>query len=392
MEQAYLDNNATAPLLPAVFEAMRPYFGERFGNPSSAHRRGREAHQAVEEARERVAALLGASPKEIVFTSGGSEGDTTAILGLVSPGDHVITSAIEHHAVLKSCKRLERAGTEVTYLAPDASGRVNPAAVRAALRPATRLVSVMMANNETGVLQPVEEIGWIAAEAGAWFHTDAVQAAGKVPVDVARIGCALLTISGHKLHGPPGVGAQYVRRGTFPRPLIYGGPQERGFRAGTENLPAIVGLGVAASLSVEWLASGAAAEMAAQRDRIERTVLDSIPQSRVNGAGAPRVPNTTSLLFPGISAKALVLALDLDGISVSTGSACSTESSEPPYVLRAMGLRPEDAYATIRCSLGKQTTSAEVGHFLRCLAGAVAHLRAISPSWTPGSAGKCPGA
>ncbi|HET6436412.1 MAG TPA: cysteine desulfurase family protein [Anaeromyxobacter sp.] len=392
MEEAYLDNNATAPLLPAVFEAMRPYFGERFGNPSSAHRRGREALAAVEEARERVAALVGASAQEIVFTSGGSEGDTTAILGLVSPGDHVITTSIEHHAVLRSCKRLERVGTEVTYLPVEANGRVDPEAVRAALRPTTRLVSVMMANNETGVLQPVEEIGRIAAEAGVSFHTDAVQAAGKVPVAVGRLGCALLTISGHKLHGPPGVGAQYVRRGTFPRPLIHGGPQERGFRAGTENLPAIIGLGVAASLAVEWLAAGAAAEMAAERDRIERTVLERIPASRVHGAGAPRVPNTSSLLFEGISGKALVLGLDLDGICVSTGSACSTGSSEPPYVLRAMGLRPEQAYATIRCSLGKQTTSAEVDHFLRSLPGAVAHLRALSPSWSDGSGGQARGA
>ncbi len=381
MELAYLDNNATAPLLPEVLEAMRPYFGERFGNPSSPYQRGREARAAIEQARERVAALLGAAPSEIVFTSGGSEGDTAAILGLVSPGDHVVTTAIEHHAVLRSCKRLERAGVEVTIVPVLPDGQVDPQAVRAALRPGTRLVSVMTANNETGVLQPVEAIGRIAAEAGAWFHTDAVQAAGKVPVDVGRIGCALLTISGHKLHGPPGVGALYVRTGTFLRPLVQGGPQERGFRAGTENLPGIVGLGAAASAAQRWLASGAPAELAAQRDRIERTVLDRIPLSRVNGAGAPRVPNTTSLLFPGISGRALVLELDLDGICVSTGSACGTGSSEPPYVLRAMGLEPRDAYATIRCSLGKQTTAAEVDAFLRFLPDAVARLRAISPSW-----------
>ncbi len=392
MELAYLDNNATAPLLPAVFEAMRPYFGERFGNPSSAHQRGREAHAAVELARERVAALLGAAPPEIVFTSGGSEGDTAALLGLVSPGDHVVTTAIEHHAVLGSCKRLERTGIEVTYLPVDASGRVAAGAVQAALRPRTRLVSVMTANHVTGVLQPVEESGRIAAEAGVAFHTDAVQAVGKVPVDVGRVGCALLTLSGHKLHGPPGVGALYVRRGTFPRPLILGGPQERGFRAGTENLPGIVGLGAAAALAAEWLAAGAAAELAGLRDRIERTVLERIPASRVNGAGAPRVPNTSSLLFEGISGKALVLALDLDGICVSTGSACSTGASEPPYVLRAMGLRPEDAYATIRCSLGKQTTAAEVDALLRYLPDAVARLRAISPTWPGKHGGAAPGA
>jgi len=384
MEEAYLDNNATAPLLPEVFEAMRPYLAEKFGNPSSAHGRGREARVALELARERVARLIGASPQEIVFTSGGSEGDTAAILGLVSPGDHVITSAVEHHAVLRSCRRLERSSVEVSYLPVDAEGRVDPGAVRAALRPSTRLVSVMMANNETGVLEPVEEIGQIACEAGLWFHTDAVQAAGKVPVDVARLRCHLLTLSGHKLHGPTGVGALYLRRGTFLRPLILGGPQERGFRAGTENLAGIVGLGAAASLAIAWLAAGRAAHMAALRDRLERTVQERVPSSRVNGAGAARVPNTSSFVFSGISGKALASALDLDGICVSTGSACSAETAEPPYVLRAMGLSPEDAYATIRCSLGKQTTSAEVDRLIHHLPGAVERLRAMSPLWRRG--------
>jgi len=382
VETAYLDNNATAPVLPEVLEAMQPYLGERFGNPSSPYGRGREARAAMETARERVARLLGARAHEVVFTSGGSEGDTAALLGLVTRGDHVITSAVEHHAVLNSCRFLERTGVEVTYLPVDRAGRVDPAAVRAALRPSTRLVSVILASNETGVLQPIEEIGRIAAEADVWFHTDAVQAAGKVPVDVARIRCDLLTLSGHKLHAPLGSGALYVRSGTFLRPLVQGGPQEHGFRAGTENLPAIVGLGVAAELAAAWLAGPSPAAMASERDRLERTVLEQVPGARVNGAGAPRIPNTTSLVLPGVAGKSVVAALDLEGIAASTGSACSTGSSEPPHVLVAMGLPLEEAYATVRFSLGKQTRPAEVDQLLRCLPPVVARLREVSPVWS----------
>jgi cysteine desulfurase len=381
MERAYLDNNATAPLLPEAFEAMRPYFSDRFGNASSPHERGRLARAALEEARGKVARLLGALPEEIVFTSGGSEGDTAALLGLVSPGDHVVSCAVEHHAVLQSCKRLQRLGVEVTLLPVDGRGLVDPDAVRAALRPATRLVSVMAASNETGVLQPVEEIGRIAAEADVWFHTDAVQAAGKVPLDVARLRCDLLTLSGHKLHGPQGTGALYVRRGTFLRPLIQGGPQEHGLRAGTENLPGAVGLGAAAEAAAAWLSTGRAQEMAALRDLLERATLDAVERCRANGAGAPRVPSTTSLSFDGVSGKALVAELDLQGICASTGSACTSGGSEPPYVLVAMGLRAEQAYSTVRFSLGKQNSAAEIAHVLRCLPAAVARLRALSPAW-----------
>jgi cysteine desulfurase len=364
-----------------VFEAMRPYFSDRFGNASSPHERGRQARAALEEAREKVARLLGALPEEIVFTSGGSEGDTAALLGLVSPGDHVVSSAVEHHAVLQSCKRLQRLGVEVTLLPVDGRGLVDPDAVRAALRPATRLVSVMAASNETGVLQPVEQIGRIAAEADVWFHTDAVQAAGKVPLDVARLRCDLLTLSGHKLHGPQGTGALYVRRGTFLRPLIQGGPQEHGLRAGTENLPGAVGLGAAAEAAAAWLSTGRTQEMAALRDLLELTTLGAVERCRANGAGAPRVPSTTSLSFDGVSGKALVAELDLQGICASTGSACTSGASEPPYVLMAMGLRAEQAYSTVRFSLGKQSTAAEIGHVLRCLPAAVARLRALSPVW-----------
>ncbi len=381
MDKAYLDNNATAPLLPEAFEAMRPFFFEKFGNASSLYERGHQAHLALEQARGRVARLLGASPQEIVFTSGGTEGDTMAILGLVSPGDHVITTAIEHHAVLHSCERAEALGAQVTRVEIGGDGQVNPDDVRAALRPNTRLISVMMANNETGVVQPVEAIGRIAAEADVLFHTDAVQAAGKLPIDVARIQCHLLTLSGHKLHAPLGVGALYVRKGTLLRPLLQGGAQEHGMRAGTENLPGIVGLGVAAELAVEWFVAGKAAKLASLRDRLERTAIAKIEHTRVNGGSAPRVPNTTNLGFEGIAGKSLVVALDLKGICASTGSACSAGSSAPPYVLMAMGLSAEQAYGAVRFSLGKQTTEQEIDHVLECLPDAVAQLRAVSPVW-----------
>src|ERR1700687_2288492 len=251
MRRIYFDNNATTPLLPEIFEAMRPYLLESFGNASSIHQRGQQARAAVENARGLVAGLLGARPSEVVFTSGGTEGDNLALFGLVEAGDHVISSTIEHHAVLNSCKRLEEMGVAVTYVPCDANGTVRPEDGRAALRPETKLISVMMANNETGVLQPVDEIGAIAREADVYFHTDAVQAAGKVAIDVERIGCDLLTVAAHKMHGPQGVGALFVRRAVRLRPLLVGGRHERGRRAGTENLAGIVGMGRAAELSME---------------------------------------------------------------------------------------------------------------------------------------------
>src|SRR5574337_1085947 len=271
MHRVYLDNNATTPVLPEVLEAMRPYFTEQFGNASSIHHHGQETRAAVERARESVAALLGCRPAEVVFTSGGTEADNLAIFGLLKPGEHFITSTIEHHAVLNSGKRLQEMGCEVTYVPVDGRGLVNPDDVRRALRPNTRLVSLMMANNETGVLQPVEEIGLIAAKADVYFHTDAVQAGGKVPIDVKRIGCDLLSISGHKMHAPQGTGALFVRKGRLLHPLFYGGNHERSRRAGTEDVPGIVGLGKAAELAVAALAGGEMERLGALRDRIEPT-------------------------------------------------------------------------------------------------------------------------
>jgi len=381
MRRVYLDNNATAPLLPEVYEAMQPYLLEKFGNASSIHQQGQQARAAVEQARDRVAQLLGARPAEIVFTSGGTEGDNLAIFGLLSPGDHMITSTVEHHAVLYSAKRLEALGVEVAYLPVDAQGLVDPDDLRAALRPNTRLISVMMANNETGAVQPVEEIGRIAAEAGVSFHTDAVQAAGKVPIDVARIRCDLLSISAHKLHGPQGVGALFVRKGTLLNPLFYGGRHERGRRAGTENVPGIVGLGKSASLASEWLASGGAEKMAAMRDRFERQILNAVEATRVNSGAVVRTPNTSNIVFDCIEGEALVIALDLKGVSVSTGAACSSGAVEPSHVLTAMGLTPDQARASIRFSLGKQTTEDDLNFVLEQVPAAVAKLRELSPVW-----------
>jgi cysteine desulfurase len=379
MRRVYFDNNATTPVLPEVFEAMRPYFGEHFGNASSIHHHGQETRAAVERARESVAALLGCRPSEIVFTSGGTEADNLAIFGLVHPGDHVITSTIEHHAVLNSCKHLEASGCAVTYVPGDGRCLVDPNDVRRALRPNTKLITIMMANNETGVLQPVEEIGKVAAEADVYFHTDGVQAAGKVPIDVQRIGCDLLSISGHKMHAPQGVGALYVRKGTILQPMLYGGSHERSRRAGTENVPGIVGLGKAAELAREALEREDLAKMTAMRDHIQQTVLGAIEATGVNGEGAPRVPNTTNIFFDHIEGEALVIALDLKGLAVSTGAACSSGAIEPSHVLTAMGLRPDRARASLRFSLGKQNTTEEVEFALSLIPQTVARLRELSP-------------
>lgn len=379
MRRVYLDNNATTPLLPEVFEAMRPYFAEQFGNASSIHHHGQETRAAVERSRESVAVLLGCRPSEIVFTSGGTEGDNLAISGLARAGDHVISSTIEHHAVLNSCKHLEAIGCEVTYVPVDGRGLVDPDDVRRALRPNTKLVTIMMANNETGVLQPVEEIGKIAAEADIYFHTDAVQAAGKVPIEVKRTGCDLLSISGHKLHAPQGVGALYVGKGTMLQPMFYGGSHERSRRAGTENVPGIIGLGKAAEIAREALQRGDLAQMVAMRDRIERTILSEVEATGVNGEGAPRVPNTTNIHFDYIEGEALVIALDLKGLAVSTGAACSSGAIEPSHVLTAMGLPPEIARASLRFSLGKQNTPEDVQFALDLVPQTVARLRELSP-------------
>ena len=384
MRRVYLDNNATTPVLPEVLTAMQPYFGEHFGNASSIHHHGQETRAAVERARESLASLVGCRASEIVFTSGGTEGDNLAIFGLVNfglsnPGQHVITSAIEHHAVLNSCKHLEAVGCEVTYVPVDGRGQVDPDDVRRALRPNTRLITIMMANNETGVLQPVEEIGKVAADADAYFHTDAVQAAGKVVIDVRRIGCDLLSISGHKMHAPQGVGALYVKKGTGLRPMLHGGSHERSRRAGTENVPGIVALGKAAELARKAFARGDLDRMSGLRDRLEQTILGEVEATGVNGQTAPRVPNTTSVHFDGSDGEALVIALDLKGLAVSTGAACSSGAIEPSHVLIAMGLRPEQARGSLRFSLGKQSTSEDVEFALSLVPQTVARLRELSP-------------
>jgi cysteine desulfurase len=379
MHQVYFDNNATTPLLPEVFEAMRPYFLEKFGNASSIHQQGQHARSAVEQAREHVAELLNCRPAEIVFTSGGTEGDNLALFGLAKPGDHIITSAIEHHAVLNSCHRLGEMGCTVTYLPVDGRGLVDPDDVKRALRPETKLISIMFANNETGVLQAVNEIGKIAAEADIYFHTDAVQAAGKVPIDVKEIACDLLTISAHKFHGPQGTGALFVRKGTLLQPLAYGGRHERSRRAGTENLAGIVGLGKAAEIASRGFADGSVAQLAALRDQLETSVLGNIEQVAVNGGGAARTPNTANISFDYIEGEAMVIALDLKGLSVSTGAACSSGAIEPSHVLTAMGLSADRARGSIRFSLGKQNTAEDVEFALDLIPQVVSRLREISP-------------
>jgi cysteine desulfurase len=379
MRRVYFDNNASTPVLPEMFEAMRPYFGEHFGNASSIHHHGQETRAAVERARESVAGLLGCRAAEIVFTGGGTEADNLAIFGLAGSGDHVITSTIEHHAVMNACKHLESEGCAVTWVPVDGKGQVDPGDVRRALRPNTKLITIMMANNETGVLQPVEEIGRIAAEADVYFHTDAVQAAGKVPLDLKRIGCDLLSISGHKIHGPQGIGALFVRKGTILKPMLYGGRHERSRRAGTENVAGIVGMGKAAELALAALERGDLKEMAGLRDRIQQTILNEVEATGVNGEGAPRVPNTTNIYFDYIEGEALVIALDLKGLAVSTGAACSSGAIEPSHVLTAMGLRPDRARASLRFSLGKQNTAEEVDFALDLVPATVARLRELSP-------------
>jgi cysteine desulfurase len=379
MRRVYLDNNATTPVLPVVFEAMQAYFGEHFGNASSIHHHGQETRAAVERARESVAVLLGCRASEIVFTSGGTEGDNLAVFGLTEPGQHVISSTVEHHAVLNSCKHLEASGREVSYVPVDGRGQVDPDDVRRALRPNTRLITIMVANNETGVLQPVEEIGKVAAEADVYFHTDAVQAAGKVAIDVKRIGCDLLSISGHKMNAPQGVGALYVRKGTTLRPMLHGGSQERSRRAGTENVPGIVALGKVAELAREALVRGDLEQISRMRDRLEQTILDEVEATAVNGQGAPRVPNTSSIFFDCIEGEALVIALDLKGLAVSTGAACSSGAIEPSHVLTAMGMAPQRARGSLRFSLGKQNTSEDIEFALSLILPTVARLRELSP-------------
>jgi cysteine desulfurase len=376
VRRIYLDANATTPLRPEVLEAMRPFLVEQFGNASSIHQEGQRARSAVEQARASVARLLECRPAEIVFTSGGTESDNLAIFGSVRAGDHVLTSRVEHHAVLHAVERLGDRGVEVEFLPVDAQGVVAVEDVRRALRPNSRLISVMLANNETGVLQPVEEIGRIAREAGIRFHVDAVQAAGKMAIDVHSLGCDLLSISGHKMHGPQGTGALFVRRGTRLEPLFAGGAHERQRRAGTENVAGIVGLGKAAECALEGLRNGEMERIRGLRDRLEIGLLEQA--SGVNGGGTPRVPNTSNLWFETLDGEALVIALDLQGLAVSSGAACSSGASEPSHVLLAMGISPERARGSLRLSLHRQTTEEEIARTIELISSQVARLRELS--------------
>ena len=383
MSRIYLDNNASTPVRPEVLEAMLPYFGEHFGNASSVHAFGQEAKGAVEDARAQVAALLNATPGEIVFTSGGTESDNIGVIGgakaLPFKGRHIIVSAIEHDAVRHAADALEREGYTVTRVAPDARGVVSAESVAAAIRPDTALVSVMAANNETGVAQPVAEIGAVCATRGVAFHVDAVQAAGKIPIDVQAWQATLATIAGHKFYGPKGVGALYVKRGFKPVPLQFGGEHEKGRRPGTENVPAIVGLGKASELAREELDQNGP-RIGRLRDRLETGLLERVPGVVRHGQGAPRVPNTSHLSFVGAEGEHLILSLDMKGVAVSSGAACKAGSSHPSHVLLAMGVPREIAQAAVRFSLGRCSTEQEIDRVLEIVPAVVQKLRAASPA------------
>ncbi|GAC1431468.1 MAG: cysteine desulfurase NifS [Acidobacteriaceae bacterium] len=394
MQRIYMDANATTPVLPEVVEAMRPFWSETFGNASSIHQPGQSARAAVDHARESIARLLHCRPAEIVFTSGGTESDNLALFGLLTAAPsgepaHLITSAIEHEAVLQAAHALAERGVETTFLPCTPQGVVEPSSLKAALRPNTRLVSVMLANNETGVIQPIRELADAAHAAGALFHTDAVQAAGKLPLDVAGLGCDLLSLSGHKMYAPQGTGVLYVRRTVRLAPIFFGGRHERGRRAGTENVPGVVGLGRAADLARDWLEGNpsahtgtrSAAELATLRDRLEQGILSRLEDAGINGAHAPRVANTTNLYFDHLDAEALVIALDLKGLAISGGSACQSGATEPSHVLTAMGLDEARARASIRISLTRFTTTDEIDRAIELVRTAVSRLRELSPTW-----------
>lgn len=378
----YFDHNATTPMHPAALEAMTRALRETFGNASSVHTFGQQAKAALDEARARVAALVGGEPAEVVFTSGGTEADNFALRGAAEALEprgrrHIVTSAIEHEAVLNTCRALERRGWRVTFVQPTQAGVVEPEAVIAALDDETAIVSVMHANNETGVVQPIAEIAAAARRVGAVMHTDAVQSAGKIPVDVRELGVDLLSLSAHKIGGPKGVGALWIRRGTRLVPILTGGRHERNRRAGTENVPGIVGFGVAAEIARTELAEYAT-RVAALRDRLEQGVLAAVPGAHVNGEGAPRVPNTSNVSFDRVEAESLLIGLDLEGIAVSTGSACSSGSLEPSHVLRAMRLPQGRTQSAIRFSLGTSNTDAEVDRLLAVLPKLVEKLRSLT--------------
>ena len=387
MASIYLDHNATTPVRSEVFDAMEPFFRDRFGNASSIHRYGQAARAAVEEARARVAGLVNARPGEIYFTSGGTESDNLAIKGAAyarrTRGRHIVTTNIEHSAVLNSCAFLEREGFEVTYLPVDEYGRVDAVQVEDALTGQTILISIMHANNEIGTVQPVGEIGRIARARGVCFHTDAVQSAGKLPVDVEAMGADLLSLSGHKIYGPKGVGAIYIRKGVEIEPTAHGGHHENDVRSGTENTVGIVGLGKAAELAAEERESEYR-HLSGMRDALEARIRVEIEGVRVNGHPERRLPGTLNVSFPGAEGESLIMSLDLAGIAVSTGSACTSGAIEPSHVLLALGRDPRTALGSVRFSFGRDNTMGDVDCVMGSLPGIVARLREVSAAQVPG--------
>ncbi len=376
----YMDHSATTAVDPAVAGAMLPYFSEKYGNPSSLYSIGREARRAIEEARLKVADLIGAKKEEIIFTGSGTESDNLAIKGTAyrnrKKGDHIITSSIEHHAVLHTCKYLETQGFRVTYLPVNREGMVNPADMEKAITPKTILVTIMHANNEIGSIQPIEEIGKITKEKNIPFHTDAVQTAGKIPVNVEALGVNLLSMSAHKIYGPKGVGALYIKKGTFVEPLLHGGGHERNIRSSTENVAGIVGFGKAAELAKQRLPQEQ--QVAGLRDRLIKGVLE-IKESYLNGHPTKRLPNNANFRFSYIEGESMILNLDMKGVAASTGSACSSTSLEPSHVLLAIGLRPEEAHGSLRLTLGHENTQEDVDYVVSVLPDIVNKLRMISP-------------
>ncbi|MFZ0211729.1 MAG: cysteine desulfurase family protein [Candidatus Acidiferrales bacterium] len=384
MRRVYFDYNATTPVDPEVLAAMLPFFTETYGNASSIHAAGQNARAAVETARQSVAALIGAKPTEIVFTSGGTEADNLAILGFVASirreKKHVICSPIEHSAVRNSVEALEKQGVEVTWLPISSDGIVDPEDVRRALRPETVLITVMHANNELGTIQPIAEIGRIAFESDVYFHSDGVQSCGKIPVDVNELKVDFLALAAHKIYGPKGAGALYIRENTPLEPLLFGGTHERDRRPGTENVPGIVGLGKAAEIARAHLASDST-RLAALRDRFEEGILSRVPESRVNGNRSRRVPNTANITFPCAVGESLVISLDLQGVQCSAGSACSSGAILPSPVLHAIGLPRDEAKSTVRFSLGRFTTAEDVDYALDAIPAVVGRLRGLSPNY-----------
>jgi cysteine desulfurase len=382
MKRIYLDYAATTPTHPEVVKAMSPYFSDSFGNPSSIHSFGQEAKDAVEKARNQVATLIGAKSEEIVFTGSGTEADNFALKGVTlakeDKGNHIIISSIEHHAVLETCKFLQRQGFSVTYLPVDGYGMVDPNDVKKAITNRTIVISIMHANNECGTIEPVVEIGNIAREAEIYFHTDAVQTVGHIPVDVNELGADLLSVSAHKLYGPKGIGALYIRKGTKISPFMHGGSQEKGRRASTENVPTIVGLGKAAEIAQQEMLEEAQ-RLTVLRDLLIEGILKSIEHAQLNGHPAIRLPNNVNVSIEYVEGESMLLNLDLAGICVSTGSACSSGEAEPSHVLMAMGLPHLQAHGSLRFTLGKWTTEEEINHVLDVFPGIVSKLRAMSP-------------